>query len=385
LLRGRKFYIYLSLVAILFFILGFFLFSKTFADDIYTSIVVTKDGNTSTGPIFKSDGMNAQGPWYPGYSASEVLRIKNRFGSKVTINNLGMHIYLYRNEEQLDFNNEDSEDYMDKMLIKINYKNPLDNFFKGTIYEGNFKEFKNGVDCSIPVNNNKDIDLVYTITMDESAEINIAGIEGKIDFTVGILGDEISKKINRKDSDDHWAHDCIDTLIKHGIIQGYPDNTIRPDNYITRVEAAVLVGRALGLEEKDSIFTGYFDSIPNWARGYIISTSEEGIFKGYPGRLFKANNYITREEMTAVLIRAFNKTLENNIELQFKDKDNIANWAVEYVKAGVQNNIIEGYPDNTFKPNGNITRGEAFTMICKLLGYHDIHEETSKQGSDNYD
>lgn len=92
--------------------------------------------------------------------------------------------------------------------------------------------------------------------------------------------------------------------------------------------------------------------------------------------MFKPDNYITREEMVAVLIRAFNITLEDeSLELPFADKDHIGQWALEYVKAGYENGIIEGYPDNTFRPKNPITRAETFTIICKLMGWHEEHSQ----------
>jgi len=76
--------------------------------------------------------------------------------------------------------------------------------------------------------------------------------------------------------------------------------------------------------------------------------------------------------MIAVLTRAFNITLKDeSLELPFKDKDDIGEWAVKYVKAGYESGVIVGYPDNTYRPKNPITRAETFTIICKLLGLHE--------------
>jgi hypothetical protein len=164
------------------------------------------------------------------------------------------------------------------------------------------------------------------------------------------------------------------TLLEKGIIQGNEKGEIKPDDYITRAEAAVLVGKALKLEPKDTIIPKYVDPIPKWARGYVNITSDEEIFKGYPFGFFRPSNNITREEMIAVLDRAFELTLEDkSLELPFTDKDEIGYWAVEHVKSGYEDKVITGYPDNTYKPNNKITRAEAFTIICKLLKYHETH------------
>jgi len=92
--------------------------------------------------------------------------------------------------------------------------------------------------------------------------------------------------------------------------------------------------------------------------------------------MFKANNYITREEMIIVLTKGYEVKLQNeDLDLTFEDKDKIANWSLKYVKAGYESSVIVGYPDNTYRPKNNITRAEAFTIICKLMGLHDEHTE----------
>ncbi len=258
--------------------------------------------------------------------------------------------------------------------------------FYEMLYDKDNEEY-NGYDLSsldsFNIGRNKYIDLEYTVHMDENAGNELQGIKATVDFLINAQENPDQNSDDDDDDDDddikdinndHWAHDCIKTLLKHGIIKGYPDGTIRPENYITRAEAAVLVGRALELEEIDKLLDGYLDNIPKWSRGYILVTTEKGIFKGYPGKLFKANDNIIREEMAAVLFRAFDRQLDGDLKIEFLDKDKISNWALEHVKCGVQHDIIVGYPDSTFRPKGCITRAEAFTMICKLLGYHEEHE-----------
>jgi hypothetical protein len=52
---------------------------------------------------------------------------------------------------------------------------------------------------------------------------------------------------------------------------------------------------------------------------------------------------------------------------QFSDNDSIADWAREDVATAVSNQIIKGYPDNTFKPGGKATRAEAAAVIVNAL------------------
>lgn len=355
--------------------------SLSYAYDTPVTEVTIGSNNENIDPIFKSDGLNGQGTWYPGYSSSGILRLKNGRNKSIKIKNIGMDASLEKNGTTLDFENESAMAYMSKMKIKVQYKSLFSKIIKGTIYDGSFYEFINGVNTSIKIGKDDTVDLVYTIKMDESAGNNTEGIKGNIDFTVSLKENTSNTNTNtdtggttrKKKPVKHWAHDCIETLLEKGIIKGYPDGTIRPDNHITRAEASALVCRALKLEVKKQWLPKYLDISGHWAQGYITSTTNEKVFKGYPGFVFRPERNIIREEMSAVLFRAFDRELQKDLELEFTDNDKISDWAKSHVKIGVEHKIIVGYPDNTFKPRNDITRAEAFTMICKLLGYHSEH------------
>lgn len=46
-----------------------------------------------------------------------------------------------------------------------------------------------------------------------------------------------------KDVENHWAKDTIETAYKIGAVDGYDDNTFRPDNYMTRAEVVTILDR----------------------------------------------------------------------------------------------------------------------------------------------
>jgi len=254
------------------------------------------------------------------------------------------------------------------------------------------------------------VDLKYTLHMAEKAGNELQNVTADMEFYINVSGDKIiddgdDNGGGHKDEGEvkpqstaipHWAHDCIITLLNHHVIVGYPhekytiedyfngtvdpvvyvNEVVQPDKFVTRAETAVLIGRALGLEPDNTKTPPYVDDIPEWAKGYINATTDAGIFVGYPSGEFKPNEYTTREEMISALIRAFSIKLENSsLQLPFKDKDEIGDWALDYVKAGYEKGIIEGYPDNTYRPKNYITRAETFTIICKLKGWHPEHDK----------
>ncbi|HHW48941.1 MAG TPA: S-layer homology domain-containing protein [Clostridiaceae bacterium] len=357
------------------------------------------------GPIFNQAGGIGNGLWAPGMSDKGTLRIINNYSSRIKVSNLGLALKLEKEEDEGFVPVNDPE------LIKIFAENMKLTVRKGrllvfssTIFNGSFydmlyekdSEVHKGFDLSpgntFNINKNDHVDLEYEVKMDERAGNELQGLKATVSFLVNVhenpepprppeppkppvTDGDGGDKISIPDAEGKWYSDCIIELIRHGILEPYEDGTVRPENYLTRAEMAVLMGRALKLENKVDGKSPYKDKLPDWARGYIISTSEVKVFIGYPGKVFKPDNNITREEFTAVLVRAFKKELIDDSDLEFKDKDKIGGWAYEYIRIAVQNGVILGYEDGTFRPKDNITRAEAFTILCKLLGYHKLHDK----------
>ncbi|NPV90600.1 MAG: beta-propeller fold lactonase family protein [Firmicutes bacterium] len=173
----------------------------------------------------------------------------------------------------------------------------------------------------------------------------------------------------------HWAHDCAMALLQHGLIKGYPDGTIRPDNEITRAEAAALLVSALGLNDYQprSMENPYQDEIPPWAKKAVLTAAEKGLMKGYPDGTFRPGQEITRAEMCAALMQAFPRVTPAGFVLDFTDNDSIPDWAKQFIQTAVANGVVSGYPDRTFQPDSSIKRGEVFSIICRLMGYHQGH------------
>jgi len=181
--------------------------------------------------------------------------------------------------------------------------------------------------------------------------------------------------ISFTDLSGHWAKDTVLQLVYLGIIKGYPDNTFRPDNKITRAEVTVILTRALKLSPGDETELVNFsdqDAIPAWARGSVAAAVYAGLIKGYPeegGFTFKPNNPITRAELATLTARVIvQKTGSAQApESAFADASTIPDWAKEGINLAAAKGIITGYPDKTFQPAKEITRAETAAMILRLL------------------
>ncbi len=162
----------------------------------------------------------------------------------------------------------------------------------------------------------------------------------------------------------HWAERDIRTLIEKGAITGYPDKTFKPNNSITRAEFASVLVKAFELETKTGkIFS---DTAEHWAKDIIATSNAHGIVDGYSDEKFGPNDTITREQMALMIVRAagFDQLKD---EISFIDSADISGWAGKGVAAAVENGIINGYPDNTFRPKGDATRAETAAIIMRAL------------------
>lgn len=98
----------------------------------------------------------------------------------------------------------------------------------------------------------------------------------------------------------------------------------------------------------------------------IYSLVEKGVLKGYSDNTFRANKKMTRAEFAKVFVVANElKKTSNNENQSLEDISN--HWAKEYIEIAFSSNIIEGYPDKTFKPEKEITYGEVLTILLKNL------------------
>ena len=106
---------------------------------------------------------------------------------------------------------------------------------------------------------------------------------------------------------DAWYYDAINRCAAAGILNGYADGTVRPNETISRVRAMVMLARALGIEAAGtSVLNGYADAanVPDWARGYVAALLRAGIVSGVSGSRLAALADITRAQFVTILDRA---------------------------------------------------------------------------------
>ena len=106
---------------------------------------------------------------------------------------------------------------------------------------------------------------------------------------------------------DAWYYDAINRCAAAGILNGYADGTVRPNETISRARAMVMLARALGIEPAGtSVLNGYADAanVPDWARGHVAALLRADIVSGVSGSRLAALANITRAQFVTILDRA---------------------------------------------------------------------------------
>ena len=106
------------------------------------------------------------------------------------------------------------------------------------------------------------------------------------------------------DTSGHWAETYINTAVNLKIITGYPDGKFLPDKAVTRAEFATMVNKALGNAGSESLTFSDVSS-SEWYYNDVAKAVAAAYTAGYDDNTFRPNNPITRQE-AAVMIFLMN-------------------------------------------------------------------------------
>lgn len=163
-----------------------------------------------------------------------------------------------------------------------------------------------------------------------------------------------------------WARAEIADLAKRGIITGYGNYEFRPKANITRAEVTQIVAKAMNLEGGAAI--SYSDmSAQHWAYTAVSRAQQAGIVQGYADNTFRPDRPVTRAEMAVMLARAKKLQAEGNPAADpFLDVP-AGHWAAASIQAMKAGGWLAGYPDGTFRPDQPATREEFAYLVHRMF------------------
>lgn len=195
------------------------------------------------------------------------------------------------------------------------------------------------------------------------------GIKGVGNWSAGQEKEEIwsyyelwAKGIYFNDIINHFAKDDIIKIYSEGVMIGKSPFEFKPNEPLTRAEAAVIISRTAGLEPQSK--TIFSDVAGHYAEKYINAAAKNGYILGYPDGTFKPEEKLSRMETAALLARLAELDYHGG-ESEFSDVNN-AHWSFKEISALTEAGIMKGYADGTFKPNNPVTRGEMAALLWRM-------------------
>lgn len=165
-----------------------------------------------------------------------------------------------------------------------------------------------------------------------------------------------------------WAQGDVSLLVSQGFLKGNTHGDLFLQSPISRAEAAVLLGRLLGVQGTSKVLAGYQDSssVPSWAVHRMAGLVQDKILQG-EGSLLAPKQNLSRAQATVLLARVA-KLKSSNQAAPFSDLASVPKWAVGYVNAAYQAGLVQGTGSN-FAPSAPITRA-AFAVLLARTEAH---------------
>lgn len=170
-----------------------------------------------------------------------------------------------------------------------------------------------------------------------------------------------------------WYHEALDYVINAELMNGVGGNYFNPDGALNR---AMLVTMLWRLEGEPAVnYALSFTDVPaeSWYTEAVRWAASEGIVDGMTATTFAPVNAITRQQMATMLYRYAEyknyDTTQGGMELrEFKDYDQIADWALTAMTWAVNAGLMEGRGNSMLVPEGEATRAEVakvLMMFCE--------------------
>ena len=168
------------------------------------------------------------------------------------------------------------------------------------------------------------------------------------------------------DVQNHWAQAQIEKWADQGLIGGDQDGTFKPNKQVSRAEFVAMTNRAFDIKGTGAGVDFADVRATDWFYGEV---SKAYYMAGYQDNTFKPNQSISRQEAAAILSRLLqlDTAAGSDTLSKFNDADKIPQWSRGAVAAVVSEGLMGGYPDQTFKPTNPITRAEAVVTLDRAI------------------
>ena len=160
-----------------------------------------------------------------------------------------------------------------------------------------------------------------------------------------------------------YFYDAVNSLVERGVVKGFTDGTFKPNQSVTRGQAAIIIAGVLGLDTQNVKNPGFKDvTTANPYYGAIAALANAGIINGYPDGTYKPGEPVQRNHMAKIIANAFDLEPTSGAKNPFTD---VHGNYIGFVTALYENGVTTGRTATTFGGNANVTRGQLATFVIR--------------------
>ncbi|MDY8047160.1 fibronectin type III domain-containing protein [Paenibacillus polymyxa] len=186
--------------------------------------------------------------------------------------------------------------------------------------------------------------------------------------TEHIQDSTVEKKPNHfSDIDRIFNKEKINVLANLGVVKGTTHMLFEPNRPVTRMEFTSMLVRSLKLPLETDVTLGFEDINPSaWYVDLLKTAIKDQVARGFSNREFGPDRIINREQ-AAKMVNNIIKATPQQESSAYSDSSQIVEWARKDVLGLTEINLVQGYPDGSFRAKQEVTRAEAAEMIYNML------------------
>ena len=165
-----------------------------------------------------------------------------------------------------------------------------------------------------------------------------------------------------------WYKDAVQYAYDHGLMTGVSDTEFAPEATTTRAMIVSILARLEGVESAQA--AGFADVDDNdWYATAVNWAANVGVVNGYEDNTFRPNQPITREQLAAILMNyAAYKGQDVSARASLDNyTDQPSTWAEETMSWAVAEGLISGVTNDELRPQGNATRAQVAAILQRFL------------------
>lgn len=201
------------------------------------------------------------------------------------------------------------------------------------------------------------------------ADGNLTGLQPSDKVTVTF--EKISESVDLPFTDlaeDAWYSGAVEYVYAHGLMRGMSETAFAPNTSLTRAQAVQILYNLEGQPVVSG--TATFTDAEHWAKSPIVWAQQTGVVDGYEDNSFRPENPISRQEFAQMMYnyakyKGYDLTAKGNLDA-FPDADKMGAWAEPALAWANGNKLINGHDDGTLDPRGITIRAQAASILMRF-------------------